>query len=204
MKGIISFFYRIDILQNVAFFLAFPCGVFCVIYPRGRLVLFILAAAGFIFRIVRLGIPTAEEILKHMTALHTEYAAQVMREKHEEVDLRHVLDGFSEEKAFLCRQAGVRAIYPVCRTVLFSEEDGKLVLYGKDTPLMHKQPSSEWQVRFSSCAMRFEKKKNAVKAVFSEHDIEVSILLPNKFKLHELLPLYQAYLVYDKEAFSKL
>ena len=139
MKGINKFFYRVDLLKKLVLFVSLPILLACMILPVGYLLFLFLPISilGIVIGLLPLRIPSQDEILKEVSENHKQYRSQVCRSQGIKTEENIIsLEGFSAEKAYLCRSVGSQLIYPVCRTMLYYHKEGASTIFLKDTPIM--------------------------------------------------------------------
>ena len=211
MKGINKLFYRLDQIKRVVLWICLPVFLACFFLPVGFLALFTafpLSIVGLFFALFPIHFPKNEEITQAILDTHKQYARRIAGEKgcgEEEILL---LDGFSTEKAYLGRRFGTRMLYPVCRTVVFWEEEKGVSVFIKDAPLMTGISPKEETLRVTKekpLSLTCEAKgQNVLLLSFVSDAGSFCIYLREKYKLKELLEKYKAYLRYESSFIQTL
>ncbi|MBQ8351413.1 MAG: hypothetical protein IJY20_05165 [Clostridia bacterium] len=210
MKDINRFFYRLDQIKKVLLLLCIPAAIACWFFPVGFLALLTigpLSHIGIVVGIFPIHIPKDTEITKAIQERHTAYRSQVARELKAEEDELSLLEGFSEEKAYLGRREGSRMIYPVCRTVIFLKRDAILQILVKDTSLLTPgAKESSWQISKSEPihAVLKKQKNKIIKLTLTCKNDTVTVLLQDKYTAQDLLEKYRSYIIVDKETIHTL
>ncbi len=198
MEGGVRFFYRLDLVRRICFFISIPIFLVCL-FGRGiGLLLYPLTALsviGIVFGAVPFYVPTQDTLAKHLRGVHTEYAEKAMRAMGCTADSCVVLEGFSEEKAYLCRSAGVITVCPVCRTAVVCEDRGALLFSLRDTPLFSRYAPREWEMRVAHGSISLEKDKKLARLSIAAEGETLSLLIPNRQRLDDMLLTFPQYLI---------
>ncbi len=206
MKGINKFFYRIDTIKKWYFYISIPVMLLCWFYPVGMW-LFILtpiSAFGLIFGLVKLPMPTEEEIVKETYNRHKEYVEKLTRAHIATNTENDVLEGHSLNKTHLSRKIGSRAVYPECRTMALVETDDELDIYVKDSPLLENLRPAESQ--FKVCApidvtIDEMSNGNGILLTFMAQQ-PISIISLDKHRIKTVLSKHKKHLIYDASKFE--
>ncbi len=134
LHGINKFFYRIDRFKQLLFFISIPVALACYFLDLGFFEFFLypLSFLGLFMVIIRIPIPSEEAIIKETYIYHREYFDKIRRNKAGMDEYYNLIEGWSRKRELLCRRIGHRAIYPMCRTLIFYESCEKLEIYIKD------------------------------------------------------------------------
>ncbi len=201
MRGINRFFYRFDIIKNTYFGISIPMMLACWFYPVGFLLFLLLpiSTVGLVLGLLKIPIPKEESIVKYTFEIHKEYAARIKR-IHNEVDEHYdMLGGYARKKEIFCRRIGSRAVYPMCRTLVFANRDESLELYVKDSPLMEGLSPQEWHFSLTEpINASFEEHKNGFVLSFLIDGDEVLIIASDKHKLADIMRKYKRYFIFDE------
>ncbi len=201
MRGINRFFYRFDIIKNTYFGISIPMMLACWFGSVGFLLFLLLpiSTVGLVLGLLKIPMPKGDDIVKFTFEIHKEYAAKIKR-MHSSVDEHYdVLGGYARKKEMFCRRIGSRAVYPMCRTLVFASEDESLELYVKDSPLMEGLSSQEWHFSLNApINASIEEHKNGFVLSFLIDGREVPIIASDKHKLADIMRKYKRYFIFDE------
>lgn len=206
MKNAKLFFYRLDIIKKVVFGISLVIVFIAWFIPTNYFFIYgigIPAEILLLLSILPLPVPSDSNVAKEVQAAHRTYITAITNERKCTEKELLILDGFSDKRLSPCRPAGSIDVYPVCRTVILAEKDGRLYLYQKDTPLLGE---GEREVRFVATREKkltaaFENTRRA-NIIFSleNDDGRVSVCMRMNYRIRELLDKYQPYLHLDESS----
>ena len=135
MKSIKLFFYRVDLVREIYFWISVPMMFACWFLPVGfnLFYLFPISLIGLLWKAFPLKIPSDTEIERTLSDFYAEHKTQLLRRGEGVKDENVIqLKGFSDFNEKLCRREGTRILFPEARSLLFVEKNGTLCIYGKD------------------------------------------------------------------------
>lgn len=201
MKGINKFFYRLDQLKKLYFWISIPIALLCWFYPVGVVGMMVwtpISHLGLIVGLVPLRMPTDEEIVKATLDSHKAHRAHVARGAGVEEEALDMLEGFSNERAYLRRRIGSQTVYPVCRSLVFHRADGVLMLMVKDTPLMQGLSPAENSYTLSpdapACVSLSPAGKGLTRLSLTLGGETQIAYVRDKYKIKDVLAKYRPYL----------
>ncbi len=201
MKGIDLFFYRIDVLKRIYFYLSIPVFVVCWFFPVGYFAIFVFApisVAGIILGFVKLPMPKEQDIVKQIYDIHNEYIERLRRDNYNIDGYYDTLQGSSSEKGFLSRRIGSKTVYPVCRTIAVCKQNGNLEFFVKDSPI--KEGRRSWERRSTLTKpvnVDIKLIKSGFLLTFIIDGQSISIITGDRHRIKEFLLKYKDYFLCD-------
>lgn len=200
MKNIKHFFYRVDIVREVYFWISVPIMLACWFLPVGfnLFYLFPISLVGLLWKLVPMQIPSGAEIERTLSDFYAEHKAQFLRQvggvKDEDVVQ---LKGFSDFKEGLSRREGTRTFFPASRSLLFVEKSGMLYVNGKDFVLADNK-----KIEFSFSCTKDEKiellltdSTDMAKLCLTKGNDEIVLYAKGRHFIDEVTKRYKQYLV---------
>ena len=206
MKDAKIFFYRLDVLKKAVFWISLPIVFITWFIPTNIFIAYGLGIPAdilFILSLLPMRVPDDADIIKAVRENYKDYLAAIANERKCTEKELTMLDGFAPTRERLCRRAGSRAIYPVARTVILAEKNGRLDLYQKDAPLLG-EGKGEHRLSVSAdtpLVATLEKGHyHSVLFTLKNGQGEVSLYLHECHKIRDLLTRYSSYVTLDEES----
>ncbi|MBQ9115769.1 MAG: hypothetical protein IJY04_01975 [Clostridia bacterium] len=195
MKGIRSFFFRLDIPRIFCFVLVVPCILFTLFTTTAVKLGFIFIPLCILLLlgcILKPYMPPEDEILKAVRENPKQYYERLKRDypdMKEENTL--ILEAASTEKAILARGIGSRMVYPVCRTIVFYRVKMEIAVFVRDDPLLPGCASMENRFEMGGDRLKlkignYDENKGRALITLSDGKKKVDAYVTEYFKLKEL------------------
>ena len=206
MRNFRNFFYRLDLLRYICIGLILPESYVFLFTPIGVVYVYIFAP---LFVLLLVGIivpllaPTEDMITKTVSENHKNFLSQAAKLHEKPEESASMLDGYAPIKTFLRRKVGTRAVYPVCRTVVFIPDGNVLYIDVKDTPLLGNVTGETVELSVTADSKlrikngKYDEKSKAMSVEFSGDGKEFTVLIGERFKLKEIVDKYRKFIESD-------
>lgn len=206
MRNFRNFFYRLDIIRYVCWALILP-DLYIVLFTYiGLVYIYIftpLLVLLFVGGVIPLLAPTEDMITKTVSENHKNFLSQAAKLHEKPEESASMLDGYAPIKTFLRRKVGTRAVYPVCRTVVFIPDGNVLYINVKDTPLLGEATGDTTGLTVTADSKlrikngKYDEKSKAMTVEFSGDGKEFTVLIGERFKLKEIIDKYRKFIESD-------
>ena len=206
MRNFRNFFYRLDIIRYVCWALILP-DLYIVLFTYiGLVYIYIftpLLVLLFVGGVIPLLAPTEDTITKTVSENHKNFLSQAAKLHEKPEESASMLDGYAPIKTFLRRKVGTRAVYPVCRTVVFIPDGNVLYIDVKDTPLLGNVTGETVELSVTADSKlrikngKYDEKSKAMTVEFSGDGKEFTVLIGERFKLKEIVDKYRKFIESD-------